>query len=65
MILCEIPEGWKPIEGAMNHPPGTRWISNGKSRFGGEYKTALIFEDVYYEWLCKQQKEAENERAES
>lgn len=41
-ILEEVPEGWTITEGTLTEPIGYRWCSNGKSRFGGERKTALI-----------------------
>lgn len=48
-IKDNIPDGWKVVSGA-NAPLGYRLISNGKSRFGGEYKTALVPEEVVIEW---------------
>lgn len=41
-VLEEAPEGWKKIKGAMTQPCGYVWYSNGKSRFGGEYKSCLV-----------------------
>ena len=35
-------EEWKPVEGALTAPNGFIWISNGKSIFDPEYKTALL-----------------------
>lgn len=49
-ILDHVPEGWKVIGGATAHPAGYRWINNNKSRFSGEYKQALVPEDVACEW---------------
>lgn len=49
-VLDHVPEGWKVIGGATAHPSGYRWINNNKSRFGGEYKQALVPEDVAYDW---------------
>lgn len=46
----QIPEGWKPLSGAINHPKGMRWISNGKSRFDEGYEHALVPEEVAIEW---------------
>lgn len=40
--LDHIPPGWKKIEGAMTAPKGYSWYSNGKSRFSGERKQALV-----------------------
>ena len=45
----QIPDGWKPLTGAINHPKGMRWISNGKSRFSKDYRHALVPEEVAYE----------------
>lgn len=50
VVLDHVPEGWKVIGGATAHPSGYRWINNNKSRFGGEYKQALVPEDVAYDW---------------
>lgn len=36
-----IPDGWKILEKTNTQPVGYVWISNGKSRFGGEYEHAL------------------------
>lgn len=41
-VKDKIPEGWQKLEGATTAPKGYEWYSNGKSRFGGEYKNALI-----------------------
>ena len=49
-VLDHVPDGWKVIGGATAHPVGYRWINNNKSRFGGEYKHALVSEDVAREW---------------
>lgn len=40
-IYETLPEGWKVIDGATNHPRGMHWINNGKSLFDKEYKQAL------------------------
>lgn len=48
--LNKIPEGWKPIDGAIVYPKGTRWISNNQSRFSPDYKTALVREELVHEW---------------
>lgn len=37
-----IPIGWKVIKGATTAPLGYVWISNGKSRFSGEYEHGLL-----------------------
>ena len=50
-VLKELPEGWKPINGAMTAPKGTIWISNNISHFSYDYngnklrKTALLLVD--------------------
>ena len=49
-VLDHVPEGWRVIGGAIEHPPGLRWIDNRKSRFGTERKRALVPEDVAYDW---------------
>jgi hypothetical protein len=49
-VLDHVPEGWKVIPGATAHPHGYRWVNNNKSLFGGEYKQALVPEEVANEW---------------
>lgn len=41
-IVNEKPIGWKIIENATTAPCGYKWISNGKSLFNGERRTALL-----------------------
>lgn len=41
-ICNNIPDGWKIDKGAMTAPKGFCWITNGKSRFGTERKSALL-----------------------
>lgn len=36
------PKGWKPVENALTNSKGYTWYSNGKSRFSGQYETALV-----------------------
>lgn len=48
--LEQIPEGWKPLSGAINHPKGMRWISNGRSRLDEGYESALVPEEAVIEW---------------
>lgn len=36
------PKGWNPVENALTNPKGYTWYSNGKSRFSGQYETALV-----------------------
>ena len=38
----KLPYGWKEAEGGLTAPYGYGWISNGKSRFSGLRKTALL-----------------------
>lgn len=49
MILDSIPDGWRPLEGA-NAPKGYKRIWNVQSRFGPKYETALVPDEVAYEW---------------
>ena len=42
VINGELPKGWTRIEGALTAPRGYTWVSNSKSRFSGERKSALI-----------------------
>ncbi len=41
-IKDSVPKGYVKLEGATTAPKGYEWYSNGKSRFGGEYKNALV-----------------------
>lgn len=41
-ILDKAPKGWTKLSNATTSPKGYSWYSNGKSRFGGEYKSALV-----------------------
>jgi len=45
-VLDHAPEGWKVVGGCTNAPAGYRFISNNKSRFGGEYQHALVKEEM-------------------
>ena len=49
-VLDHIPDGWRPRLGAINHPKGFRWIYNGQRRFCSDYKTALVREELVFEW---------------
>ena len=49
-VFKQVPAGWKVLKGAVNHPRGYRWINNNKSRFSGDYKKALVPEEVAFEW---------------
>ena len=62
-VMDSIPDGWKVVSGA-NAPRGYRLINNNnKSRFGGEYRVALVPEEVAYEW-CDRTRQADGESAE-
>lgn len=50
--LEEVPEGWKE-KNAGGAPKGYIWIHNGKSLFDPEYKSGLIREKIYEEYLRK------------
>lgn len=41
-ILHTLPSGWKELKSACIAPEGYKWVSNGKSMFGGEFKHALL-----------------------
>lgn len=45
VINGELPKGWVPIKGTLTSPNGYTWVSNNKSRFGGERKSAIIKND--------------------
>lgn len=45
VITGELPKGWVKIKGALTAPNGYTWVSNNKSRFSGERKSALIKND--------------------
>ena len=49
-IYSEVPNGWRVLHGATNHPPGFRWIDNNKSRWNKDRRTALVKEEGAYEW---------------
>jgi len=40
--LKSVPKGWIKTKGATTAPHGYVWYSNGKSRFSGQRKIALI-----------------------
>ena len=43
LFVCNsLPNGWKIDALALTAPKGFLWINNGKSRFGGEYISALL-----------------------
>ncbi len=41
-VMTSVPKGWREIEGATTAPEGFKWITNGKSMFGGEREQALV-----------------------
>ena len=41
-VYSEVPKGYIKLEGATTAPRGFEWYFNGKSRFGGEYKSVLV-----------------------
>lgn len=43
--LDRLPEGWRYLGGSTTAPLGYRWACNIKSRFGGEYRHALVKEE--------------------
>lgn len=45
-VYHHIPPDYSVLPGASTAPVGSVWISNGKSRFGGERKTALLLEPL-------------------
>lgn len=49
-VYKHLPDGWKIDEDAIAHPTGTKWITNGKSRFPkngkpSEHRQALLVTD--------------------
>ena len=62
-IMGQVPDGWKVVSGA-NAPRGYRLINNNKSRFGSEYRSALVPEEVAYEWWCNRAGQTDGEGAE-
>lgn len=38
-----VPQGWKMLDGCLNAPYGTTWISNNKSWKDGNLKHAILF----------------------
>lgn len=49
-VLDHVPDGWRVLRGTTTEPKGYCFINNNKSRFGGEYKHALVPEEVADEW---------------
>lgn len=50
VVLDHVPAGWRVIGGANMAPEGFRFICNNKSRWSGEYKHALVPDEVAHEW---------------
>jgi hypothetical protein len=44
-LYTSMPSGWKKVIGALTAPRGSIWISNGKSYFSGERRTALLVKE--------------------
>jgi len=53
LVYDSVPEGWRVMTGAVNHPNGYRWICKDLSRFDGGYNLCLVREDKAIEWLMK------------
>lgn len=43
-VYDTMPQGWKEVTNAQTAPIGYIWISNNKSHFCGERKSALLLE---------------------
>ena len=41
-VFEELPEGWAILEAAATAPEGYKWIWNKMSRFGGNFRHALL-----------------------
>ena len=41
-VLEKVPDGWVRLDDAQTAPLGYSIYSNGKSRFGKEYKSVLV-----------------------
>lgn len=46
-VCYVMPDGWTELKGAQTAPKGYRWISNNKSRWDSERKTALLKDSEY------------------
>lgn len=60
-VFEELPEGYKVTSGALSAPIGSSWIDNGKSRFAGERKSALLIN----KWLLEELRSEETLREEA
>jgi hypothetical protein len=45
-VLDKVPDGWVVLGGALTAPRGYVFVCNRKSRWGGEYRHALVPEKV-------------------
>lgn len=52
-VLDKVPDGWAVLDGALTAPRGYVFVYNRKSRWGGEYRHALVPEKVIAEWRNK------------
>lgn len=59
-ILDSVPDGWKKFD-MQTAPVGYVGVTNGKSLFGGERKSALVAEDVFRNSSQNIEKAVENE----
>lgn len=48
-VLDKVPDGWVVLDGALTAPRGYVFVCNRKSRWGGEYRHALVPEKVIAE----------------
>ena len=53
LVYDSVPEGWRVMTGAVNHPNGYRWICKNESIFSKDYDHGLVLEDKAIEWLMK------------
>jgi len=50
LVYDSVPEGWRVMTGAVNHPNGYRWICKNVSIFSKDYDHGLVPEDKAIEW---------------
>lgn len=55
-VYNQVPNGWYVPYGQTNYPTGCRWMTNGKSRFGGEFRHELVKEEAAVDWTVRQRK---------
>ena len=46
-VYSDVPEGWRKIAGATNHPKGYAWICNNKSLFAKDKKGKPLFKQAF------------------